>query len=91
MEEVFNVTKRFEVCSDVDRLKPGEPFEWINSGDEDCTILNCMPPLEQSQYSVKKHRTAPAKVQDHALAGIYNYDCECHGKKGQPRIIIGTD
>jgi hypothetical protein len=91
MEEVLNVTKKFEVCGDVDRLKPGESFEWINSGDEDCTILNCDPPLEKSQYSVKKHNHTPAKVQDHAVVGNYDYDCECDRKKGQPKIIIGTD
>ena len=85
------MTKRFEVCKDVDSLKPGESFEWVNSTDKDCAVVKCKPPLEQNRYVVKKHGgTTPAKVQDKATPQDYDYDCECEGFKTNPKIIIGS-
>jgi hypothetical protein len=85
------VTKRFEVCKDVDHLKAGESFEWVNSTDKDCTVFDCKPPLEHPTYVVKKHSHTPAKVQNGTQVGNYDYDCKCDGIRTNPRIIIGTD
>jgi len=82
------MTKRFAICDDV-HVKPGEAFEWLNSTDKDCTATKCKPPLEKNRYVVKKHSTELARAQKKIKPGDYEYDCECNGKKGQPKIIIG--
>ena len=38
------------------REKRKETFEWTNSGDKDCVITGCQPPLKKSSYTVKKRR-----------------------------------
>jgi len=82
------MTKRFEVCKDVNDLKAGEAFEWVNSTDEDCVVVKCKPPLVKNRYPVKKHGRTPANVQDPIKPGNYDYDCDCNGERAQPKIII---
>jgi hypothetical protein len=83
----------FKVCTDVDHLKAGESFKWVNSTDNDCTLTKCKPPLTKSRYVVKKHSSLPAKVQDPVKVGNYDYECDCskRKRKNNPKIIIGTD
>ena len=83
--------QHFNVCHDVDHVKAGETFEWVNSTDKDCCLTKCNPPLENSSYFVKKHNSLLAKAQDHIPVGNYEYECDCEKTKGNPKIIIGTD
>jgi hypothetical protein len=82
--------KRTEVSQDTDLLADDEEFYWVNSGDTDCEVYDCKPPLEKNSYKVPKHGTKLARVDKHAKTGDYPYHFKGHkGIKADPKIKIG--
>jgi hypothetical protein len=87
------MAKKAVVCQDTPVLKPGETFDWTNSGDTDCVVTNCKPPLEKDMYRVPKHGSAPAVVDKNAKPNPpnhYAYKGDCCRIEPQPKIIIGN-
>jgi hypothetical protein len=82
--------KRTEVSQDTDTLVDGEQFDWVNSGDTDCEVYDCKPPLEKKHYKVPKHGSTSARVEDDAKPGDYCYHYKGHkGLRTDPKIKIG--
>jgi hypothetical protein len=87
------MSKQEEVGHDTENLKPDEDFEWTNSGDKDCKVYNCRPPLVHDHYDVPAHGRKWAKVQHGVQPADYPYKYECPGKfstKSDPNIKIGN-
>jgi hypothetical protein len=82
--------KKTEVSQDTDVLLDDEVFDWVNSGDTDCEVYDCKPPLVKNSYKVSKHGSASARVDKDAKPGEYTYHFRGHkGLRTDPKIKIG--
>jgi hypothetical protein len=78
----------FYVCDDVDEVRQGETFVWLNPDNTDHTISNCGRVLTKDQYTVQAHSFEEATVLDHAPHGPHQPTHVPDCGKGQPKIII---
>lgn len=83
-------------CADGGSASQGETFEFINEGDDACTIgdysafLSSIATNPVPAKSNGKAGTSSATVKTGIANGDYEYTASCRKKRGNPKLSVGA-